>query len=92
MKNDEIYGYGENELSQVAFERYNVHMIYDMNVSNDSGKNEFDVIWSAGSLYSGNKELSIYHFYKKNETNLIKNGNIIFVIFFINLNLIFFWF
>lgn len=75
---DEIYGYGEQELSKVAFEKYRTKIIYSINTeTHNGGKNTYESYWTSGKLYVNKEEKLLYHFYRKNETKIIKNGNII---------------
>jgi hypothetical protein len=74
---DEIYGYGEKELSVEAFKNFKVYMIEQTNISEESGKNEFEVLWSSGSLFFQDKEIYLFHFYKKDFTRLRIVGDMI---------------
>jgi hypothetical protein len=76
---DEIYGYGEQELSNIATTNYKTKIIYSMNTeTNNGGKNTYDVCWSGGKLMIGDEEKLIYHFIRKNHTTFQKIGNQIF--------------
>ena len=76
---DEIYGYGEQELSNIATTNYKTKIIYSMNTeTKNGGKNTYDVFWSGGKLMIGDEEKLIYHFIKKNHTIFQKVGNQIF--------------
>ena len=76
---DEIYGYGEQELSHIATTKYKTKIIYSMNTeTNNGGKNTYDVCWSGGKLMVGEEEKLIYHFIRKNHTIFQKVGNQIF--------------
>lgn len=79
LLNDEIYGYGEQELSEIALSKYRTKIIYSMNTEiHNGGKTSFDVHWNGGRLNVNGKEKLIYHFYKKNKTIFKKIGNQIF--------------
>jgi len=79
LKMDEIYGYGEQELSQIAMNDYKTKIIYSMNTEiNNGGKTTFDVRWSGGKLNVNNEEKMIYHFYRKSHTIFNKVGNTIY--------------
>ncbi len=48
---EDIYGYGEQELSVIAMNNYKTKIIYSMNTeTNNGGKNSYDVCWSGGKL------------------------------------------
>jgi hypothetical protein len=79
LKMDEIYGYAEQELSNIAMTRYNTKIIHSMNTEiNNGGKTTYDVCWSGGKLIVNDEEKMIYHFIKKNHTIFQKIGNKIF--------------
>jgi len=79
LQMDEIYGYGEQELSQIAMTNYKTKIIYSMNTeTNNGGKNTYDVYWSGGKLMVNNQEKMLYHFIRKNDTIFQKIGNQIF--------------
>lgn len=76
---DDIYGYGEQELSHIAMNNYKTKIIYSMNTeTNNGGKNTYDVFWSGGKLIVNNEEKLLYHFIRKNHTIFQKVGNQIF--------------
>jgi hypothetical protein len=76
---DDIYGYGEQELSVIAMNNYKTKIIHSMNTEiNNGGKTTYDVRWSGGKLYVNDEEKMIYHFYRKNHTTFKKIGNQIF--------------
>lgn len=73
---DDIYGYGEQELSQIAWNNYKTKIIYSMNTeTQNGGKNTYDVSWSGGKLKVNGVEKLIYHFYRKSHTIFKKVGN-----------------
>jgi hypothetical protein len=73
---DDIYGYGEQELSVIAHNNYRVKILYSMNTDiKNGGKTTYDVCWKGGKLYSGDEEKLIYHFYRKGHTTFQKVGN-----------------
>ncbi len=79
LKMDEIYGYGEQELSTIAMNNYKTKIIHSMNTEvNNGGKITYDVCWSGGKLDINGKEIFLYHFYRKNDTIFNKVGNQIF--------------
>ena len=79
LKMDDIYGYGEQELSVIAMNNYKTKIIHSMNTEiNNGGKTTYDVRWSGGKLYVNDEEKMIYHFYRKNHTTFKKIGNQIF--------------
>lgn len=70
---DEIYGYGEQELSIIALTQHRTKIIHEVNVdTQNGGKNVYDVIWENGKLYSNEKEILFYHFLRKSHTKLYK--------------------
>ena len=76
---DEIYGYGEQELSQIVTTNYKTKILYSMNTeTNNGGKNTYNVCWNGGKLLVNGEEKLLYHFIKKNYTTLQKIGNQIF--------------
>jgi hypothetical protein len=73
---DDIYGYGEQELSVIAHNNYKVKILHSMNTdTKNGGKTTYDVCWKGGKLYSGDEEKLIYHFYRKGHTTFQKVGN-----------------
>ncbi len=73
---DDIYGYGEQELSVIAHNNYKVKILYSMNTdTKNGGKTTYDVCWKGGKLYSGDEEKLIYHFYRKGHTTFQKVGS-----------------
>lgn len=79
LKSDEIYGYGEQELSTIAMSEYKTKIIHSMNTEiNNGGKTTYDVCWSGGKLNVNGEEKMIYHFIRKNSTVFQKVGNQIF--------------
>jgi hypothetical protein len=76
---DDIYGYGEQELSRIATSQYKTKMLYSMNTeTNNGGKNTYDVCWSGGKLMIDDVEKHLYHFIRKDHTIFQKVGNKIF--------------
>jgi len=76
---DEIYGYGEQELSTIAVNEYKTKLIYSMNTeTNNGGKNTYNVRWGGGKLIVNDEEKLLYHFIRKNHTIFQKVGNQIF--------------
>jgi hypothetical protein len=79
LKMDDIYGYGEQELSVIAMNNYKTKIIHSMNTEvENGGKTTYDVCWSGGKLNVNDKEKMIYHFYRKQHTLFNKVGNQIF--------------
>jgi len=79
LKQEEIYGYGEQELSVIAMNNYKTKIIHSMNTEiENGGKTTYDVCWSGGKLMVNDEEKMIYHFYRKNHTVFNKVGNRIF--------------
>ena len=73
---NDIYGYGEQELSTIAMNDYKVKIIHSMNTeSHNGGKNTYDVVWRGGKLVVNDVEKLFYHFYRKNHTIFQKVGN-----------------
>lgn len=76
LKMDDIYGYGEQELSTIAMNNYKTKIIHSINTDvNNGGKITYDVNWSGGKLEVNGEEKMIYHFYRKNHTIFNKVGN-----------------
>lgn len=76
---DDIYGYGEQELSRIATSQYKTKILYSMNTeTNNGGKNTYDVCWSGGKLMVDDIEKHLYHFIRKDHTIFQKVGNKIF--------------
>jgi hypothetical protein len=76
---DDIYGYGEQELSNIAMAQYKTKILYSMNTeTNNGGKNTYDVCWVGGKLMVDGEEKQLYHFIRKNHTIFQKVGNQIF--------------
>jgi hypothetical protein len=72
----DIYGYGEQELSKIAFDNYKVKLIYSINTDpSNGGKNIYDAYWSGGKLFIGGEEKLLYHFYRKDHTKFQRIGN-----------------
>ena len=79
MISDTVECYEEHTLSDLAKEKYSVKIINSTNCESDNGgKNTYDVCWSGGKLMINDKEKILYHFYRKNQTDLQKVGNRIF--------------
>jgi hypothetical protein len=75
---DEVYGYGEKELSDVAMSNYKVKIIHSINIeSQNGGKNTYEAYWSGGKVFVKGEEKLLYHFYRKKHTKLQKVGNTI---------------
>ena len=76
LKMDDIYGYGEQELSEIAMNNYKTKIIHSMNTEiNNGGKTTYNVCWSGGKLNVNDEEKMIYHFYRKGYTVFNKVGN-----------------
>jgi hypothetical protein len=76
LKMDDIYGYGEQELSTIAMNNYKTKIIHSMNTEvNNGGKTTYNVCWSGGKLNVNGEEKMIYHFYRKGHTVFNKVGN-----------------
>lgn len=76
LKMDDIYGYGEQELSEIAMNNYKTKIIHSMNTEiNNGGKTTYNVCWSGGKLNVNDEEKMIYHFYRKGHTVFNKVGN-----------------
>jgi hypothetical protein len=76
LKMDDIYGYGEQELSTIAMNNYKTKIIHSMNTEVDNGgKTTYNVLWSGGRLNVNDEEKMIYHFYRKGHTVFTKVGN-----------------
>ena len=76
LKMDPIYGYGEQELSEIAMNNYKTKIIHSMNTEvNNGGKTTYNVCWSGGKLNVNDEEKMIYHFYRKGHTVFNKVGN-----------------
>ena len=76
LKMDDIYGYGEQELSTIAMNNYKTKIIHSMNTEvNNGGKTTYNVLWSGGKLSVNDEEKMIYHFYRKGHTIFNKVGN-----------------
>ena len=73
---NDIYGYGEHELSVIAMNNYKVKIIHSMNTeSHNGGKTTYDVVWKGGKIFVNKVEKMFYHFYRKNHTIFQKVGN-----------------
>lgn len=78
LKNSEVNCFEENFLSEWANQKYKVKLIYSTNVETYNGaKNTYESQWSGGKVFVEKEEKMIYHFYRKNYTELKKIGNII---------------
>ena len=76
LMKDEIYGYGEQELSVIAMNNYKTKIIHSMNTEiNNGGKTTYNVCWSGGKLNVNDEEKMVYHFYRKGHTVFNKVGN-----------------
>ena len=76
LKMDDIYGYGEQELSTIAMNNHKTKIIHSMNTEvNNGGKTTYNVCWSGGKLNVNDQEKMIYHFYRKGHTVFNKVGN-----------------
>jgi hypothetical protein len=76
LKMDDIYGYGEQELSTIAMSNYKTKIIHSMNTEvNNGGKTTYNVCWSGGKLNVNDEEKMIYHFYRKGHTVFNRVGN-----------------
>jgi hypothetical protein len=75
---NDIYGYGEQELSTIAMSNYKVKIIYSTNIESDNGgKNTYEAYWSGNKIFVKNQEKLFYHFYRKNHIKFQKIGNTI---------------
>lgn len=77
---EEVYGYGEKELSDIAKSSYRTKIIYSTNVeTNNSGKITYDCLWKNGKIESCENEIQLYHFYRKDKTKFTQaaDGSII---------------
>lgn len=73
---DEIYGYGEKELSDLAMRSYRTKILEIQNLNQKiGGKIEFHSVWTNGKIWSNGRELGIYHFYHKNKTRFLEVGD-----------------
>lgn len=78
FSHDWVDCFEEGFLNHKLLEKYSVKIIYDMNCESDNGgKNTYDAFFSGGKLFSNNREIFLYHFYRKNTTKLNKVGNVI---------------
>jgi len=77
--NDNVVCYEEQDFYNRAKGVFKIKIIndeYNVDKSN-GGKNIYESFWTSGNLYVNGEEKILYHFYRKNETKIIKNGNII---------------
>jgi hypothetical protein len=76
--NEEVNCFEEHDLDRIAKEKYSVKIISETNVeSNNGGKLTFDAKWFGNKVYVNDVEKMLYHFYRKDQINLEKLGNII---------------
>lgn len=75
MNQDNVICYEENIFYNKNKYDYKINLIYDRINCNHNGKNVYDCIWSGGKLLSDNKEISLYHFYRKDKTKFNFVGN-----------------
>lgn len=79
---DEIYGYGEKELSKYVMENHKTKIIYSTNIdTNNGGKNLYESVWDNGKIFIENEERMLYHFYRKDHTTFRKIENKIYTKF-----------
>jgi hypothetical protein len=79
---EEIYGYGEKDLSEIALSQYKTKLIYSTNVEEkNGGKITYDCTWKNGVLLSKGKELLLYHFYNKGKTKFFAEDDEIFAMY-----------
>jgi hypothetical protein len=58
--------------------KYSVKVLNDINCeTSNGGKNTYDCFWRGGKVFSNNREIFLYHFYRKNKTKFNKIGNLI---------------
>jgi hypothetical protein len=79
LEKDNVVCYEEQDFYQRLKQSFNIKIIQNQtNVEiHNGGKLGFNSFWSAGNLYVDGIEKSLFHFYRKNETKLVKTGNII---------------
>jgi len=78
--NKDVECFEENILTNKVQDKFKIKIIYSTNVETfNGGKNTYSCFWSGGKVYVNNDEKMIYHFYRKNNTNLTKLGNSIVV-------------
>lgn len=79
FQNENVVCYEENSYSVRIRDRFRVEIIFNRtNIDSiNGGKPLYDCVWSGGSLYLKDKEISLYHFYRKKNTKLNKVGNVI---------------
>ena len=75
MNQEQMFFYEENIFHGKIKNEYKVNLIYDKVNCNFDGKNSYDCVWSGGKLLVDNKEIYLYHFYRKNRTKFDFVGN-----------------
>jgi hypothetical protein len=73
---EDVKCYEEHQLDKLAKEKYSIKLINSTNVNVD-GKIDYNCIWSGNKCFINDNEIMLHHFYNKNETKIVKNGNII---------------
>lgn len=78
FNNENVECFEEHVISDIAKSNFTTKLINSSNSNvNNNGKNEYSVLWSGNKVFVNNEEKFIYHFYRKEHTNLQKVGNII---------------
>lgn len=76
--NEEVECFEETIINDVANEKFNTKLIYSTNVeTNNGGKISYNCKWIGNKVFVNDEEKMIYHFYYKNNTKLVKQGNVI---------------
>lgn len=76
--NEEVECFEETIINDVANEKFKTKLIYSTNVeTNNGGKISYNCKWIGNKVFVNDKEKMIYHFYYKNNTKLVKQGNVI---------------
>jgi len=78
FENEEVECFEETIINDIAIEKFKTKLIYSTNVeTNNGGKISYDCKWIGNKVFVNDEEKMIYHFYYKNKTKLVKQGNVI---------------
>lgn len=75
MNQEQMFFYEENVFHGKIKNEYKINLIYDKVNCDFDGKNSYNCVWSGGKLLVDNKEICLYHFYRKNRTKFDFVGN-----------------
>lgn len=74
---ENVVFYEENVFFERFRKQFNIKIIFDQNNIDikKGGKIIYECLWDNGSLYCNEKEIALFHFYRKSKTNFIRIGD-----------------